>query len=144
MVRRRRLPPELATALDAFRGVYAFIDHARSSLTEASPTTRFAGRPLPDVLVEYEEDLRGALARMPSWRRPELEGWWRACGDAIARGLALAERLRTEAPAIGGFEQLIGVLGELLSALDPFDEALAAFRSSRALERAAPDEEQGT
>jgi hypothetical protein len=139
MLRRRRQPPELARALDAFMDVYAFVDRARASVTEASPTTRFAGRPLPDVLAEYEEDLREALAMMPSWRRPELEGWWRPCGDAIARGLALAERLRTDAPAIGRFEQLIEVLGELLSALDPFDDARAAFRSRRTLGRAATE-----
>jgi hypothetical protein len=137
MAARRRLSPELASALDSFREVYSLVDRARSSLTQASPTARFAGRPLPDVLVEFEEHLGEASARMTSWRRPELEPWWRSCRDALAAALRLAERLRLEAPAIGGFEGLVGVLGDLLSALDPFDEARAVLRSPRTLRRAA-------
>jgi hypothetical protein len=72
-LRRERMPREIASALDGFRDICAFVDRARRSLSQATPTARFAGRPLPDVLMEFEVDLREATARMASWREPELQ-----------------------------------------------------------------------
>ena len=130
-LRRRRDSPELASAFASFLEVAGRVDLARRALTEATPTTRSPGRPLPDALLEFEDRLRSASARMGSWRIPAVEGEWRACSSGVERALALAERLRVEAPPLPGFEALVGALGDLLATLDPFDDALAAFRAAR-------------
>jgi hypothetical protein len=130
-LRRRRRSPEIASALASFRAVSGEIDRARRALTEATPTTRAPGRPLPDVLLEFEDGLRAASKDMESWRIAGVEDEWRACSAAIARALAVAERLRVEAPPIVGYEALVGALGDLLATLDPFEDALQALRSRR-------------
>ena len=131
LLRRRRLPPELQDAFEAFGLVVALVEGAKDALTAAVPTTRAAGRPLPDALSEFEEDLRRARDRMREWRRPEVERSWLACAAAIDEALASAERLRVEAPRIAGFEGVIGALDALLAPLDAFEEAFAAFRAAR-------------
>jgi hypothetical protein len=131
LLRRKRLPPELREAFASFRMVVALVERAKDALTAAVPSTRSAGRPLPDALSEFEEDLRRARDGMTGWRRPEVEASWLACGSAIDQALASAERLRLEAPAIAGFEGVIGTLDGLLAPLDRFDDAFAAFRAAR-------------
>jgi hypothetical protein len=131
LLRRRRLPPELRDAFAAFGLVVALVERAKDALTAAVPSTRAAGRPLPDALSEFEEDLRHARDRMREWRRPEVEASWLACASAIDEALASAERLRVEAPEIAGFEGVIGALDRLLAPLDRFEEAFAAFRAAR-------------
>ena len=124
---RRRLPGELQPAFEAFTSVVDHVERAKRSLTAAVPSTRFAGRPLAECLAEYEEELTAAASLMPSWRRREVEVAWAAADAAIATSLALAERLRTEAPEPGGFEGLIGLIGQLLSPLERFEDARDAF-----------------
>jgi hypothetical protein len=131
LLRRRRLPPELRDAFAAFGLVVELVERAKDALTGAVPTTRAAGRPLPDALSEFEEGLRQARDRMREWRRPEVEGAWLACASGIDEALASAERLRIEAPKIAGFEGVIGALDGLLAPLERFEEAFAAFRAAR-------------
>ena len=130
-LRRRRRSPEIASALASFRAVSGEVDRARRALTEATPTTRVPGRPLPDVLLEFEDGLRAASKEMEAWRIGGVEDEWRACSAAIADALALAERLRIEAPPLVGYEALVGALGDLLATLDPFEDAAQALRSRR-------------
>jgi hypothetical protein len=131
LLRRRHLPPELECAFKSFRLVVALVERAKAVLPEAMPSTRFAGRPLPDVLMEFESQLGAARRAMPTWRRPEVDEEWIACSSGISDGLARAERLRLEAPDIGGFEGLIGVLGNLLATLEPFEVAASRFDALR-------------
>jgi hypothetical protein len=129
---RRRLPGELQGAFDAFVDVVAHVELAKRALTRSVPSTRFAGEPLAETLMEYEEELAAAASTMTSWRRPEVEEAWRAAEAGIATALTLAERLRTEAPEPGGFEELIGLIGQLLTPLDAFADARDAFMRLRA------------
>jgi hypothetical protein len=92
------------------------VDRAHAVLTEAAPSTRFAGRPLPDALLEFEELLRSAQAGMEGWRVPEAQKEWERC----AEGLAFA-----------GFETLIGTIDSLIAPLDAFVAAEERFRSLR-------------
>jgi hypothetical protein len=131
-LRRRRLPPELEPAFAAFGAVVERVEAAKGALTEAVPSTRHPGRPLPDALLAFEAALREGAARMDAWRVPALEAPWRRCAEGIEIALERAERLRLEAPDLGGFEGLIGLVGDLLSTLDAFEAALEAFRALRA------------
>jgi hypothetical protein len=131
MFRRKRLPEHLAEAFASFGGVVARVERAKSALTEAVPTTRLPGRPLGEVLLEFEDELREALREMPSWRSDEVADAWDGCVDALEEALQVADRLRTEAPPSEGFEALIGTLGELMAPLEAFEEAGRRFRDLR-------------
>lgn len=125
--RRRRLPPELDTPYAGFQAVLAEVEPAKAVLPAAMPTTRLPGRPLPDVLLEFETRLSAAAERMPEWRAPDLEASWTACAAGVDEALAMARRLREEAPDLGGFEGLVWVVGDLLALLEPFESAAARF-----------------
>ena len=131
MLRRKRLPAPLREAHDAFSEAMEEVDRAHAVLTEAAPSTRFAGRPLPDALLEFEEALRAAQAGMEPWRAPEVEAEWERCAAGLATSLELAERLRVEAPEISGFETLIGTIDSLIAPLDAFVDAEERFRLLR-------------
>jgi hypothetical protein len=131
MLRRKRLPAPLRDAHRAFSLVLEDVDRAHAVLTEAAPSTRFAGRPLPDALLEFEELLRSAQAGMEGWRVPELVKEWERCSQGVATSLQLAERLRLEAPEIPGFETLIGTIDSLIVPLDAFVSAEERFRDLR-------------
>ncbi len=128
---RRPLPDALARALEGFRDTLEPLERARQALTESVPSTRLPGRPLAETLLEFEEGLRAARDRMPTWRTSELEEEWRACAEAIELGLERAERLRLAAEMPEGFEALIGLLGDLLAPLDAFERAADRFRALR-------------
>jgi hypothetical protein len=127
MLRRRRLPPDLREAFDAFWDVAASVDRGTSALTQSVPSTRFGGRPLVDTLAEFEEALTEAAARMPAWHRPEVEDAWSRADAGLRLARRRAERLRTEAPDPGGFEGLIGLIGDLLAPLEAVGAAADAF-----------------
>ena len=131
MLRRKRLPAVLRDAHRSFSAVMEDVDRAHVVLTEAAPSPRFAGRPLADALLEFEEALHAAQAGMEAWRAPELEAEWERCADGLATSLVLTERLRLEAPEIAGFETLIGTIDSLIAPLDAFVAAEERFRSFR-------------
>lgn len=131
MFRRRRLPPELEPMRDAFDAVLTEVEPAKAALADCMPTTRLPGRPLPDALAEYEDHLERARASMPGWRHPKLETEWLACDTGLVDALALARRLREEAPQLGGFEGLLGAVESLMDPLDPFEAAAERFRALR-------------
>jgi len=128
---RRRLPRELQPAFDAFAAVMACVERGSAALTESVPSTRFGGRPFADTLLEFEEALDEAAAGMPAWRRPEVEGAWMRADAGLRAARERAERTRTEAPDLGGFEGLIGLIGDLLAPLEAFATAAEAFDGRR-------------
>jgi hypothetical protein len=132
LLRRRRLPAELAAPFAAFRSVVRDVERAKSALTEAVPSTRYAGRPLPDVLAEFEASLADAAEGMDAWRRPEVDEAWLAASAGLDRARAFAERVRLEAPDPAGFEGVIGLLGNLLAPLEAFEAGAEAFGRLRA------------
>jgi hypothetical protein len=131
MRRRRRLPPDLQPAFDAFAGVMACVERGSVALTESVPSTRFGGRPLADTLLEFEEALDEAAAGMAAWRRPEVEEVWARADAGLRTARERADRVRTEAPDLGGFEGLIGLIGDLLAPLEVFAAAGEAFAGRR-------------
>ena len=126
---RKRLPPELEAPFETFERVLAEVEPAKEALTEAMPTTRLPGRPLPDALAEFEERLGRARDAMSGWRRNETEREWTACAAGIEQATARAVRLREHAPDLGGFEGLIWAVESLLDPLEPFRAAAERFRS---------------
>ncbi len=131
ILRRRRLPAELEGSYAAFGAVLAEVEPAKEILTEVMPTTRLPGRSLPDALTAFEEHLGRAADAMPGWRRPELDEVWDACDRGVAEARAFADRLRREAPDLGGFEGLIWAVGELMVPLEAFEAAERRFRDLR-------------
>jgi hypothetical protein len=128
ILRRKRSSPELRASFAAFRDVLEHLEPAKAALTEVMPTTRLPGRPLPDALVEFEEGLERAEARMPGWRTAALEPEWSACERGLGDARERARRLREDAPDLGGFEGLIWAVEELMAPLDGFATAAERFR----------------
>lgn len=131
MLRRRRLPEDLLEPFERFREALALVERATNALTSSVPTTRVPGRPLAETLGEFEEELRAVAVAAPSWRAPEVEETWTACAEAVDECLARAERLRVEAPDLGGFESVIGTIDELLAPLEAFRGAAERFGELR-------------
>ncbi len=128
ILRRKRLAPELQGRFEAFIRVVSEVEAAKSALTESVPSTRSAGRLLAESLSEFEARLNQAAAGMTSWRCPEVEETWLIAQRGLSRALALAEGVRLEAEEPRGFEQLIGLLGDLLAPLEAFRGAAEAFK----------------
>ena len=130
--RRRELPADLAPADQAFRLVLEELEPAKAGLSDVLPGTRMPGRPLHDALEEFATRLERAAALMPGWRRPELDDVWLRCQAGLQRARELAGTLLREAPDVAGFEQLLGLVEELLDPLEPFADAEDRFRGLRA------------
>jgi hypothetical protein len=126
--RRRRLPEELEGPARAFDELLPALERAKAALTESVPGTRLPGRPLAETLWEFETGLREVRAGMDGWRAPEVQEQWSAASAGLDDALDHAERIRTDARAPAGFEALIGMIGDLLAPLEPFEAAADRFR----------------
>ena len=131
MFRRKRLPPEFALALVNLRAVVDEVEAAKSAMTGTVPSTRSAGTPLAEGILELGERLAAAQEMMPTWQRPELEAEWVACDAGIRESLERARRLREDPPELGGFEGLIWAVDQLLAPLEAFEAAAERFRTLR-------------
>jgi hypothetical protein len=129
--RRKRLPDELREPLESLRTVAVEIEAAKGAMTGTVPSTRSAGTPLAEGILELELRLAAAQELMPTWRRPELEDEWLACDAGIRESLDRARRLREDPPELGGFEGLIWAVDQLLAPLEAFEAAAERFRTLR-------------
>jgi hypothetical protein len=129
--RRRRLPEHLRPAHEAFEAIVPPLERAKVALTRSVPGTRLPGRPLAETLLEFEQGLREVDAGMEGWRVPEVEDEWLAASSGLDEARGLAQRIRVEAPDPGGFEGLIGMIGDLLAPLEAFGRAEERFRGLR-------------
>jgi hypothetical protein len=131
VLRRKRLPDQLQGSLEHLREVAAEIDAAKDAMTGTVPSTRSAGTPLAEGILELEERLVVAQDLMAAWRRPELEDEWLACDAGIRESLERARSLREDPPELGGFEGLIWAVDQLLAPLEAFEAAAERFRTLR-------------
>ena len=131
MIRRKRLSGDLLGSLDGLRTVVAEVEAAKQAMTGTVPSTRSAGTPLAEGILELELRLAAAQELMPTWRRPELEAEWLACDAGIRESLERARRLREDPPELGGFEGLIWVVDQVLAPLEAFEAAAERFRTLR-------------
>ena len=128
---RRRLPPRIQPAFDSFAQVVADVERGRAALTRAVPSARLAGRPLAEALLGFEDALAAADRNMRTWWIAEVDAPWEAAAAGLRASRQLAARIRLESPDPGGFEGLIGVIGDLLAPLEAFGEARDAFERLR-------------
>ena len=131
MFRRKRLSPELDAALGDLRVVVEQVEAAKQAMTRTVPSTRSAGTPLAEAILELEQLLTSARELMPAWRHPDLEDEWLACDAGIRESLERARRLREDPPELGGFEGLIWAVDRLLAPLEAFEAAAERFRTLR-------------
>lgn len=131
MFRRKRLSPDLDAALADLRAVVEHVEAAKLAMTGTVPSTRSAGTPLAEGILELEQRLAAAQESMPTWRRPELDDEWLACDAGIREALDRARRLREDPPELGGFEGLIWAVDQLLGPLEAFEAAAERFRTLR-------------
>jgi hypothetical protein len=129
--RRRPLTPEVQVAIAAFDAVVDVLEPAKAGLADVMPGTRMPGRPFHHALAAFVEAAEAATEMMAGWRCPEIEPWWPACDEGLRTSLKRAQALAAGAPAIDGFEGLLGSVESLLDPLEPFADAEAAFRSLR-------------
>jgi hypothetical protein len=107
------------------------LEPAKKQLTHVLPTTRLPGTQLPVALLALEDALKRASKLMPTWRHDAVEDAWLACDRALAETRERARLLREEAPDLGGFEGLVGMVEHLLGPLDAFRSAEESFRKLR-------------
>jgi hypothetical protein len=131
MLRRKKIPDEVRSALEGLRSAVSEIEAAKAVMTATIPRTRLPGTPLPDALLELEEHLERAERLMAAWRHPVVETEWSACDEGIDESLRRAARLRQEAPELGGFEGLIWAVDQVLAPLEAFEAAADRFRTLR-------------
>jgi hypothetical protein len=129
--RRKRPPDHLQVPLEGLRAVAAEIEAGKRAMTGTVPSTRSAGTPLAEGILELEDRLTTAHSLMPAWRHPELEQEWRACDEGIRESLDRARRLREDPPELAGFEGLIWAVDQLLEPLEAFEAAADRFRTLR-------------
>ena len=104
------------------------MERAKRRLAAAAPGGRSTGLALAEALAGFEEGLGEARSAMAGWRLPEVEEEWSGCSAAVHEALRRAERLRLgNVPE--GYEQLYGVLGDLMDPLEAFAAALRRFRA---------------
>jgi hypothetical protein len=131
LIRRKRVPDDLAPSLRGLRAVVVEVEAAKAAMIATVPSTRLPGAPLPDALLALDEHLRRARDLLPVWRHPQVEDEWRACGEGIDEALRRAAELREQAPDLGGFEGLIWAVDQLLEPLEAFEAAAERFRTLR-------------
>jgi hypothetical protein len=131
MMRRKRLPAELEGPLVGLREVVAEIEVGKGAMTGTVPSTRSAGTPLAEGILELEQRLAAAQELMPTWRHPDLEAEWLECDAGIRESLERARRLREDPPELGGFEGLIWAVDQVLEPLEAFEAAAERFRTLR-------------
>jgi hypothetical protein len=129
--KRRKLTEELEGSLASLRDVVAQVEAAKDAMTGTVPSTRSAGTPLAEGILELERRLTAAQLLMPAWRHPELDDEWLACDEGIRESLDRARRLREDPPELGGFEGLIWAVDQLLAPLEAFEAAAERFRTLR-------------
>jgi hypothetical protein len=129
--RKRKLPAQLEVSLEGLRMVVIEVEAAKDAMTGTVPSTRSAGTPLAEGILELEQRLGSAQALMRTWRHPDLENEWLACDAGIRESLDRARQLREEPPELGGFEGLIWAVAQLLAPLEAFEAAAERFRTLR-------------
>lgn len=111
-----------------FAAVAEAVDRAQRALLAAVPTYRHPGAPLSVALDDFDAALAEVARRMPAWRSPVTDAWWRRCEDALAAAEAQATRLRAAPPGPEEFEALNARIGDVLAPLEDFAEAEQALR----------------
>ena len=129
--KRKKLPHELQGSLVALREVVGEVEAGKDAMTGTVPSTRSAGTPLAEGVLELERRLATAQTFMLDWRHPDLEDEWLACDAGIRESLDRARRLREDPPELGGFEGLIWAVDQLLEPLEAFEAAAERFRTLR-------------
>lgn len=127
-MRRRRPPSELDPVRGAFEAVLRLVEEAKEALVDAMPRARAPGRPLADALLDFEEGLREASARMGGWRHEAVAEEWDRCSAGLRGALRRAEELRLGAPDLT-FDALAFTVQDLMSPLEPFEAAADRFRA---------------
>jgi hypothetical protein len=113
------------------RAVVEQVEAAKGAMTGTVPSTRSAGTPLAEGILELEQRLTAAQELMPTWWHPDVEAEWLACDAGIRESLERARSLREDPPELGGFEGLIWAVDQLLAPLEAFEAAAERFRTLR-------------
>jgi hypothetical protein len=125
--RRREIPPELVPAFRDFLDILAVVEAAKATLASAAPRGRGEGIPLAQALLGFQSGLDDAESRMLAWRVDQIGAEWDRCRWALEEAGRRSERFRLDG-APEGYEQLYGVLGDLLEPLEAFALARERFR----------------
>ncbi len=120
------MSPALQKVLEGFRSTVALVERAKTEVVAAAPTGRGPGRPVAEALAAFEAFLAEARSTMPAWRSRPFDADWTACSRALDEAGRRAELLRLEGSPVG-YEELYGVLGDLLEPLEAFGVARDRF-----------------
>lgn len=121
-----RTSPEARSALGAFGQTVRAVEAAKAALVSAVPGRRGPGTALAEALAGFEGGLREAESSMDAWQDAASEEEWSACRAGIEEALRRAESLRLEGSP-QGYEELAGVLADLMEPLHTFEAAARSF-----------------
>jgi hypothetical protein len=130
VIRRKRLPDDLAEPGAAFTATLGLVEAAKEALAKGLPTSRAPGSPLGEALFAFEENLRESEGPMDAWWHPAVAAEWDRCREGLREALRRAEDLRLAAPQLS-FDQMAFTIQDLIAPLEPFEEAALRFHSLR-------------
>ena len=132
MFRRRRLPPELAPAYEAFGVTARHVDLAQRAMLRCVPgSARSMALPLAVGTDTLRLALADARGTMLGWRHPAVEEPWTACARAIDETLSRIDATVAVAAATAELEDALTAVSDLLEPLHAFVDAEAAFAALR-------------
>ena len=130
--RRRRLPPELEPAYEAFGVTARHVDLAQRAMLRCVPgSARSMALPLAVGTDTLRLALADARGTMPAWRHPAVEDAWNACAAAIDDTLARIDATVAVAAATTELEDALTAVSDLLEPLHAFVDAETAFNRFR-------------
>ena len=132
MIRRKTMPPALASAWDAFVADADRVQTARGVVLSCLPVGRVEPAPVPVGLDVLAVELAAVRAGMGSWRRAEVEQAWQACQESITQALAAIPAAKHVAETSSELEELLGAVSDVVEPLgDAFQAAERHWRSLR-------------
>lgn len=126
--RKPPLPLEDQPAWRSFLDCAEVVEGGRRVLLSTLPIGRVEPAPIGVGIDALAQALDDAEGWMPSWRRPEVEGSWQDCAEALDEARSQLDTVRAVAATTDELEELLGAVEEVVAPLDAFADAERAWR----------------
>lgn len=131
MLRRKRIPPQLEPAWEAFQVQAERVEQARSALLSCLPIGRIDPAPVPVGLDLLRDELTAITSELGDWRHDLVADHWAACSSAIHQALAALPDAHRVAATSTELEDLLGAVSAVIEPLDAWHDAERAWLALR-------------